>query len=114
MQDNNIERIRSQISKKKGNLPYFPSQEDVTSIITDYDMFPYIRYFRGEYTSTEPVIAEREAGFRKRMDSCYESRVCQKEDVYPNNCFEAPCSTVFPCYPQNLEYKVERPINMYR
>jgi len=41
-----------------------------TNIVTDPDRayFPYTYWFRGEYTSDLPIIADREAGFRPRVE----------------------------------------------
>jgi hypothetical protein len=38
------------------------------------------------------------------LDDCY--RVIEPDNIprpnLPNNCFQAPCSTVYPCYPEYL------------
>ena len=67
----NINSIREQIKRKKGDKPYFATQKEAMSVTTDYDVFPYPRYFRGVATSSEPIVAEREAGYRDRHDNCY-------------------------------------------
>jgi hypothetical protein len=100
----NITNIRNQIEAKKASTPYYSTIHQVQGVITDYDTFPYPRYFRGVAESSDPIVAEREAGWRPRHDSCY--RVTEPPGVDhplpPNNCFQAPCSTVYPCYPEYL------------
>jgi hypothetical protein len=100
----NIENIRSQIQAKKMSLPYYSTANQAMEVVTDYDTFPYPRYFRGVANSTLPIVAEREAGWRMRRDECYkviEPDNLPKKDP-PNLCFQAPCSTVYPCYPEYL------------
>ena len=64
--------------------------------MTDIDTFPYPRFYRGVYQLSEPVVMEREAGWRQRHDMCYEpTRVYEVEQ--PKYCWQVPCSTVFPC-----------------
>ena len=68
----NIENIRNQIKKKNSYTPYFVTEKDVTSVKTDFDNFPYNRWWRGIAGITNPVVIEREAGYRIRQDKCYE------------------------------------------
>lgn len=100
----NVNNIRSQIQGKKSSLPYYATSNQAKEVITDYDTFPYPRYFRGVAPLPVPVVAEREAGWRPRHDNCY--RVIEPDNIprpkLPNNCFQAPCSTVYPCYPEYL------------
>jgi hypothetical protein len=103
LNDFNVTNIRSQIAAKKKSAPYYATANQAKEVITDYDTFPYPRYFRGVAESSMPVVAEREAGWRVRHDSCYQlqepSNVpCQESNL----CFQAPCSTVYPCYPKYL------------
>jgi len=69
--DDNVSNIRSQIMMKKGSDPYYATASQAKSVTTDYDTFPYPRWFRGIPSSTVPIVAEREAGWRPRHDSCY-------------------------------------------
>ncbi len=105
MNEFNIENVRAQIAAKKAShSPYYSTSAQALGVVTDHDTFPYPRYFRGVPGSHIPVVAEREAGWRHRNDSCY--HVKPPPDIavsaYPNNCFQAPCSTVYPCYPEYL------------
>ena len=100
----NIRNVSSEINTKKSNEPYFATANMVTEVITDYDTFPYPRWYRGVPTSDIPIVAEREAGWRKRNDDCYKISCpkCINPTKYPQHCFETACSTVFPCYPKYL------------
>jgi hypothetical protein len=108
----NIQNVREQIAKKLNYSPYIATIENASDVLTDYDTFPYNRYFRGVYDSFLPVVAEREAGWRPRNDSCYklnESPYCHLNHVpYPNHCFESACSTVYPCYPEYLQKDADK------
>lgn len=99
----NIASIRKQIAEKTKSTPFYGTSNNVSSITTDMDHFPYTRNFRGIYKSTEPVVFEREAGWRPRQDSCYSVNYCKNKGPYPNHCFETACSTVYPCHPETLQ-----------
>ena len=92
----NVNSVRDQIEAKVGSEPFYASQNAVNLNVTDIDTFPYPRFYRGVYQLSEPVVMEREAGWRQRHDLCYEpTRVYEVEQ--PNYCWQVPCSTVFPC-----------------
>lgn len=97
---NNVDMIRQGILYKTSDDPFIPTIGLAKSTITDYDTFPYPRWYRGVPTSSEPVVAEREAGWRVRNDQCYRVNTCpgKLEYPYPSHCFETACSTVFPCF----------------
>jgi hypothetical protein len=67
----NKENIKRLIALKNSTEPVDIIQRDALSVFTDYDHFPYTRNYRGVYNSLNPVIIEREAGFRPRNDDCY-------------------------------------------
>ena len=71
----NVKNIEEQIKNKKKSIPYFATTKEAKSVITDYDTFPYPRYFRGNPESSMPIIAEREAGWRPRHDDAYNANV---------------------------------------
>ena len=101
--DFNVGNIRSQINRKKASGPYYATSSQATQVVTDYDTFPYPRYFRGIPESHRPIVAEREAGWRMRQDACYQvNEPPHIPIVNPNHCFQAACSTVYPCYPEYL------------
>ena len=96
----NISYIRSQILQKKDtSKPYFGLNGMVKNVVTDYDNQPYNRYYRGVYNKSNPIVAEREAGFRPVMKKCYAPHIEYDDYKPPNHCFETACSTVYPCYP---------------
>lgn len=90
----NISNVFNIIQQKQCYQPYFTS---TTNVLTDYDLFPYTRWFRGIATSKDPIVAEREAGWRPRRDDCYKDNYYGKPTYPVKLCFESACSTVFPC-----------------
>lgn len=101
--EHSIEFIRSQIAKKISK-PYFATNTAITNVITDMDHHPYSRWFRGVYYFPDPVIMEREAGWRPRRDSCYAVIAPPLPEKDPDHCFESACTTTFPCYPSLSHY----------
>jgi hypothetical protein len=91
-------KIQNKISYGK---PFYATNRTVGNIITDFDDFPYDRYYRGVYQLNKPVVLEREAGYRTVQNNCYRF-VSSYKSEYPKHCFEAPCSTIYPCYPEYL------------
>jgi len=55
----NVNTIRDQIEAKIQSRPFFASQNAVSLTVTDFDAFPYPRFYRGIYQSSEPVVLER-------------------------------------------------------
>lgn len=106
----NVKNIQEQIKRKKQSSPYYATTKQSTSVITDYDTFPYTRYFRGVAEMSEPIVAEREAGWRPRHDDSYGAKVqldlkpecvmgslfAQQEQLYNNECSPSgECSVTF-------------------
>ena len=104
----NIYNIRYQIQEKKKSNPYYGTYHDGSNVLTDYDNFPYNRYFRGIPESEYPIVAEREAGWRPRFDKCYNVQEKSHKENKLKNCFETACSTVYPCYPNILTRFADR------
>lgn len=96
--DLNIDHVRAQIRAKNSSGPFFATAGNAVQTITDHDTFPYPRYYRGIAGLSEPVIAEREAGWCKRHDSCYEVIDPPIRDNYPNHYFQSASSTVYPSH----------------
>lgn len=99
----NVNNVRKQIESMQNSTrrhlpPFIATVQNAESVITDYDSFPYKRWYRGVAISTTPVIAEREAGFRTRHDQCYQSNIPVINTPNPGICFQPSCSTIFPCY----------------
>lgn len=97
-----INTIQTQIFRKTSSNPYFATGSTISSVVTDMDHHPYTRWFRGVYYYPEPIIMEREAGFRSLRNSCYDINIPPKKDEEPSHCYEGPCSTTYPCYPKYL------------
>jgi hypothetical protein len=107
----NINNIRNQINLKNSCNPYIATLQESSGVLTDYDTFPYPRWFKGQYNSSYPIISEREAGWRPLRNNCYRlGNKCNEENIipYPNHCFEAACSTIYPCYPSSLEKTADK------
>ena len=105
----NVENVRRQIYAKQGCVPVYGTSTNVKSINTDMDNFPYQRFYRGQYDSSVPIVFEREAGARIVNNECYNADTkCDIGTVSPNHCFEAACSVVFPCTPENLSKYSDR------
>ena len=130
-QSNNVNQtILQNEMKNKVNYstPYYATNKTVLNISTDFNNFPYNRWYRGIASVPVPIIIEREAGYSKQ-DKCnpvnmkYRNIVTSKgprdssEDQkgYPrvlalngyiegpralqvDHCFEAAPSTVYPCF----------------
>ena len=98
----NVNFVRDQINRKKSSSPYLATEQQSMSVSTDYDSFPYTRWFRGVPGRSEPTVAEREAGWMLRNDKYY--KASKISDVWkpqpPNHCFQSACSTVRPCHPK--------------
>lgn len=98
--ESNVNHVRYYIQQKLADEIWHPTKMDAGQIVTDRDHFPYTRFYRGVYNSDKPIIMEREAGWRPKYNNCYKKYCVQDDTNYPNHCFSAPCSTVFPCYPK--------------
>ena len=84
LNNSNIENIRRQIEKKNNGNPYFVTEKESKSVITDFDHFPYNRWWRGIAGSCNPVVIERESGWRIRNDNCYKNdkKIYKNENIY--------------------------------
>lgn len=100
--DSNMKFVRDQIAQKINyNMPYYARTNEVNQCLTDMDEFPYQRYFRGQADKSYPIVHDRAAGWRPRFDKMYSPTPYLVPKAPPvDYCFEAPCSTVYPCYPE--------------
>lgn len=104
--DVNVKNVQRQIELAKQPYPYRATIETASDVLTDYDTFPYTRWWRGVPDSYKPMVAEREAGWRPRHDHCYmlqEPPDLSGPTPYPNHCFQSACNTTYPCYPEYLQ-----------
>jgi len=92
----NLNYIKNRIVTKKKLYPYLARKEEILNVITDMDHTPYSRFFRGSYKCSEPIIFEREAGWRPLKNELYEDIRFYKEEPV-NICFEYPCTTTLRC-----------------
>lgn len=95
----NINAVKHEIKMKTEKDNFMANGSYVKSIITDQDHHPYSRYFRGVYYFPEPIVMEREAGWRPLQNNCYDMVVPYEVEEPPINCYENACSTILPCYP---------------
>jgi len=129
----NVNYIRKQIEQKTSDRPYFANNNTVTHTVTDMDHHPYTRWYRGVYYYPEPIVFEREAGYRRLENNCYnlsipsevgrgalatsrggsgsgrggspdpDPQLPLEKPNDPRHCFEAACSIQYPCYPEYLQ-----------
>lgn len=92
------EHIKYQIGLKKSNNVHYATINDVSNVVTDFDHFPYTRFYRGVYYYSKPRIIEREAGWRPQQNEYYVPNLFIEPSEYPNHCFQSACSTTFPCH----------------
>ena len=104
----NVNNVRKQILRKQSSTPYFSTEQNGAGVLTDFDSFPYQRFYRGVPESDKPIVLEREAGWRPRHDNCYKLPPVNNPEVYPDHCFEVACSTTYPCYPKYLQKIADR------
>lgn len=70
---------------ENSNTPFRFYQTNIV-LEPDRSFFPYTNWFRGEYTSCFPIIADREAGFYPRTKTptttgCGVSAICDGADI---------------------------------
>jgi len=102
----NINNVRQQISRKKGSNPYYATLNLGDEVITDYDIWPYTRWYRGIPEASFPIVADREAGWRNPAKGQY-IKPSNAHSKKPAHCFQAACSVVYPCSLKLLEQDVE-------
>ena len=103
---NNIQNIQGQINLKKGSNPYYGTLSSGKDVITDYDTWPYTRWYRGVPQSYMPMVADRESGWRNPAKGQYIKPIVTKSKN-PPHCFQSACSVVYPCSITLLENDIE-------
>lgn len=111
--------LRLQIQRKLDySTPYYGRLGDVVRSETDFDNFPYNRFYRSVYNSPYPAVYSRKAGYRVLENEKYKCPT--GTDVYnPDLCFMPAATTTYPCYPAYFyEYANEiarnNALNRYR
>ena len=98
--------ISDLISEKQFHKPSYVNYK-YTQISNQNDIFPYPSWYKGQPKSFEPVISEREAGWAPKRKFTVDVKKPQKEEL--STCFQAPCSTVYPCYnPESNYYSMNK------
>jgi hypothetical protein len=103
----NVASVRKQIEMKQGCNPHYGTINGANSVVTDLDHHPYTRFYRGVPSSADPIVFEREAGWRPQRDDCYNVNGNCYTDSYPNHCFEGPCSTTYPCNTSSINKDID-------
>ncbi len=98
----NANAVRFGIAQKILPNPYFALEDTVKQVVTDMDHYPYSRFNRNVYYSEDPIVMDREAGYRQPRNEAYKARLLYPPEENPRLCFESACSTVYPCYPSYL------------
>ena len=98
----NVKNIREEILRKNSSFKPYKVDHTIYGVNTDYDEFPYPRWFKGHVKSDYPVITEREAGWVPKRTM---KAKLPKEEIKPlNTCFQNACSIVYPCYAPESNY----------
>ena len=96
----NIENVQTQIKLKnnyfESGTPYFATTTNNKNVLTEYDHFPFTRYWKGVPLSDYNFVDGREAGWRNRRDDCYKyctlARPVEKPDLcYQYIYYQPPC-----------------------
>jgi len=93
--------INNLIAEKQFHKPSYVNFT-YNQINNQNDIFPYPSWYKGQSLSYEPLIAEREAGFAPKRKYKIDVKKPTKEEI--STCFQAPCSTVYPCYNTESNY----------
>ena len=82
--------IQEQMFLKNLNVPYTVSNNIIKNVKTEYNTFPYRKWYKGKYTSHQPIVDKREAGFKP-----IESQTNKMYFVhsYTNIHFQSACSS---------------------
>ena len=116
---NSDQTLKKCISRKLDyNTPYYGKLGDVMAVETDYDSFPYTKFYRSVYNSFDPIVYERKAGYRV-LENKYSCERPSRDTYNPDLVFSAPSSTTYPGYPTYFyEYASEvarnNGLNRYR
>lgn len=97
--DKNIAIVRGLIKRSQQSAPLYVTGDIPSSVITDYDVFPYPRWFRGLYDNSNPIVAEREAGYRILQSESYmDSKKKNETEAVIEHVFQTACTTIKPSF----------------
>lgn len=111
--EDNREHLQNEIRKKNGVNPYFIDYS-YYNIHSDHDEFPYRKWFKSDVKSEKATVDNRDAGWKptkyiKNVSNTYNNKVISKI-----NCFQNPCSVVYPCYSQDNSYYMSNSVCISR
>lgn len=115
-----MDTLRAAIAHKLDySTPYYGKLGDVVRSPTDFDNFPYNRFFRSVYNDPDPTVYERRAGYRVLENKLYKCPPAGGDTFVPDLCFQPAATTTYPCYPTYFyEYANEvarnNALNRYR
>ena len=101
-----MDHITKLINIKNSDKPLYCVYNDIKKQNTDYDHFPYTRYFRSNVGSDKLTINTRKSGFSNtNFIKCYDITKIntQNKIKYPEHCFESSCSLNKPCFKENVD-----------
>lgn len=98
------EAVIKQIMLKNRTDPYFVNHS-IYDMNINFD-FPSSQWYKGRALSSEPLVADREAGWNPK--NTYKPKDVKtntdSEELNHRICFQSPCSVVYPCYVQDNYY----------
>jgi len=109
--DKNIEVVQGLIKRSQQPIPLYVTADIPSSVITDYDTFPYPRWFRGVYDTPSPIIAEREAGYRVLQSNSYIGKRVDEAEKPVGHSFQTACSVVRPSFVLDLDTHEDTKLN---
>lgn len=105
----NIDNVYKMVNEKKSDTPIHITYSDGELIKTPYNVFPYTKWYKGEYLCSKPIVADREAGYRK-INNYNHSKI-----PYIGNSpfwFQGPCSVLLPTVINKIGDKDKLEINI--
>lgn len=82
--------IQEQMFLKNLDAPYTVSNNIIKDVKTEYNTFPYRKWYKGKYSSHKPIVDKREAGFRPVE---FQTNKMYFVHSYRNLNFQPPCSS---------------------
>ena len=89
--ESNVNNVRQQVLQIREPVPYLATIANSSQVLTDFDSFPYTRWWRGVPDSSVPIVIEREAGWRPHHNNCYTSQCPLRKNNKPHRSFQTTC-----------------------
>jgi|PlaIllAssembly_1097288.scaffolds.fasta_scaffold00051_9 hypothetical protein len=106
-----MNKVQDSIILKLLDQPFRYNQTNVLTQ-TNRSIFPFNDWFRGEYLSEIPIVAEREAGFRPIVSLPPSTQGLVTP--YPQHCFRVGVKTKYPCYPECIHAHKRSDVTLQR